>query len=121
MIDLETLLVMPSIPLTFAPYDVEASLEGRLYVDGTPTSPSYINQIDSATGAIQTTFGYTVSPTLLEISPDRRTLYAGVVLTSGEKLRSLMSQQSIRSLSKPPTASTTSDPPMVLLLVMTAP
>ncbi|MEN3369023.1 MAG: large repetitive protein [Verrucomicrobiota bacterium] len=81
VIDLNTLQVLPSLPAPFFPYDVEEGLDHRLYVtslSGTNASHG-IMQIDALTGVVQGYVGSSIFDGygLIEISPDRKTLYFG--------------------------------------------
>lgn len=74
--DLNTLTLMPDLPTPVRPSQIREGLSGRMYVSGGDgQGNSGIFQIDSATGAVQrvlTNLGY-----VIEISPDRKTLFAG--------------------------------------------
>ena len=84
IIDLESLDNLPTFHVQFEPSDLEEGLGNRLYVSGPGTT---VAQIDSTTGEFQ---AYLIDdgpvPFLLEISPDRRTLYAGSMTFGPEEL-----------------------------------
>jgi YVTN family beta-propeller protein len=80
-IDLNTLTVLPSLPVPQAPFEIEAGVNNQLYM--TPAGywlPASLMQV-SSTGTSASLFsgGLTVySADLLQISPDRKTLYLGI-------------------------------------------
>jgi DNA-binding beta-propeller fold protein YncE len=84
--DTSTFEVLDSLPVSVQPGDVRVGLENRLYV--TPAIHSGgIMQIDAETGEFQDEFSFGVfiySNGMLEISPDRESLYfANVGLSPG--------------------------------------
>ena len=77
LLDLNALTVRGTFSLVNAPVAIAAGLGGRLYVSASPDGFSTaIYQLDSATGAVQTTFnsGY-YGNDILTISPDGKTLF----------------------------------------------
>jgi YVTN family beta-propeller protein len=84
VIDLNTLLVLPSLPAPAPPYDIKEGSGHRLYVTSISESPIIqIMQIDGETGAFQRWFGGFVFPSgLLEITPDRNTLFYATTTVS---------------------------------------
>jgi WD40 repeat protein len=78
VIDLSTLTARQALPVPFPTFDIEAGLSGRLFVTSWGANwGSQIVQIDSDTGVLLTPFPGTLPSGLLEISPDRNTLYIG--------------------------------------------
>jgi YVTN family beta-propeller protein len=81
IVDLNALQTLPSFSAPVRPHDIEEGAEHRLYL--TPddeTTPNGIMQIDGNTGTFQNTFGSSVSVYrrgLVEVSPDRNTLFFG--------------------------------------------
>ncbi len=80
VIDLETLERVRTMALVHTPSDIEAGLNGRLYI----ANPSgELLQVNAETGEVEASlFGAGTSPEL-EISPDRKTLYSGQTGQSG--------------------------------------
>jgi putative Ig domain-containing protein len=81
-VDLETLAPLPDIVTTVRPSQIREGLQGRLYVTGWENGAAGMFQVDPATGATQTHFtpapaGYESFSYLMEITPDRKTLFAG--------------------------------------------
>lgn len=77
IIDLDTLTVLPGLLVGEKPYQIEAGLGNRLYV--TPLIEDYdLLQIDATTGATEGVLdSFPYRNGLLQISPDRNTLYFG--------------------------------------------
>ena len=73
VVDLNTLTTGPSLTLPGAAQTVLAGPSGRLYV--TLTNSSYLFQVDTTTGAVQTPFGMYFSGAPLLLGPDGKTLY----------------------------------------------
>jgi YVTN family beta-propeller protein len=78
VIDLNTLTTLPSLSTPLLPSDIEEGPAHRLYVSPNNQSNG-IMQIDSDTGTFQTYFGgFSVYyGAVLEVSPDRKTLFFG--------------------------------------------
>ncbi|CAN5616850.1 hypothetical protein BH20VER1_BH20VER1_25060 [soil metagenome] len=77
-VDLVTLTPVATLSIPHPAVDVEAGLEGRLYVTS-PGGQIGIMQIDSSTGALQASFAPTAQARqgFLEMSADKKTLYFG--------------------------------------------
>jgi len=86
VLDLNTLTVLPSLPISQKPYHVEAGLEDRLYV--TPAGSGALLQVNAITGATEATIEPSTYSRLLQISPDRRTLYDADTGISPSSMRS---------------------------------
>ena len=83
-LDLTTLKLLPDLPTTVQPVQVREGLDGRFYVTGFENGVRGVFQINGATGATEAHFtpappGYEVLDCTMEISPDRRTVYAGTL------------------------------------------
>ncbi len=76
IIDLDALTVLPELPIEFAPRDIEAGLDDRLYVAPVASSNNLI-QVDATSGDTQSILGSYYENGFLEISPDRKSLYFG--------------------------------------------
>jgi DNA-binding beta-propeller fold protein YncE len=78
VIDLNTLTTLPSLPTPVLPYDIEEGPARRLYVSPN-TQGDGIMQINGDTGEFQTYLSgfFAYSGAVLEVSPDRNTLFAG--------------------------------------------
>ncbi len=75
VIDLQTLAALPSLPAPFATADVATGLENRLFVTAWNRRLTNIEQIDSSTGKLLAAFPSALPNGLLQVSPDRKTLY----------------------------------------------
>jgi YVTN family beta-propeller protein len=79
VVDLDTLTTLPSLPAPKRPFDIEEGGDHKLYLSQIEPAPldGGIMRIDAETGEFETAFGGTEvnSQCLLEISPDRRTLF----------------------------------------------
>jgi len=84
-IDLQSLTFLPSTLLNFPPVRIRAGLNNRFYItqyDGF-SGQTNIYQVDGTTGAIQQTIWQSTRGSMIEISPDRRTLYAAAPTYNG--------------------------------------
>jgi YVTN family beta-propeller protein len=78
VIDLNTLTALPSFATPLLPYDIKEGSGHLLYV--TPSSQGFngMMQIDGDTGVFQKYFGgYTYDGSVLEVTPDLKTLFVG--------------------------------------------
>ena len=84
-IDLQSLTFLSPILLTFPPVQVRAGLNNRLYItQGDGFSGQFnIYQVDATSGAIQRTIWQSTDGSMIEISPDRRMLYAASPTSNG--------------------------------------
>jgi hypothetical protein len=76
VIDLDSLAVVSTISTSFYPKLLREGADGRLYL--THYNGPEVLQVDAETGAILSHFGSTTNPgpaLLIELSPDRKTLY----------------------------------------------
>ncbi len=98
IIDLDTLSVLPKLAIGFAPHDVEAGLDDRLYIAPVDQfGDGDLVQVDGVTGMTQSVLG-TYSQGLLEMSPDRKSLYFGESVTGSPSLNRYDVSTSIPSL-----------------------
>jgi YVTN family beta-propeller protein len=78
IVDLNSLTTLPSYSTPSLPYDIEEGPSHRLYVTPKSQTSNGIMQIDGDTGTLQKSFGgFVYSGSLLEVSPDRNTLFYG--------------------------------------------
>ena len=88
-LDLTALKILPDLPTTVQPVQVREGLGGRFYVTGFENGVRGVFQINGATGATEAHFtpappGYEVFDCTMEISSDRRTVYAGMLGPANE-------------------------------------
>ena len=74
VIDLDSLLAKPSLPVPFATYDVATGMDDRLFVATVADGPPIV-QVNGSTGEILAPFPSGLARGLLQVSPDRKTLY----------------------------------------------
>ncbi len=77
VIDLDTLVIKPSLPAPFPTFDIAAGMENRLFVTSWGDSETSMAQLDSSTGELLAPFPWLPGSGYLQISPDRGTLYFG--------------------------------------------
>lgn len=99
VIDLDALVARPSLPAPFPTFDVAAGMDNRLFVTSWGDFTAEIAQLDSSTGELLTPFPTGLPYGLLQVSPDRKTLYLGTTAFTPPTLYSL---------------DVSSDPPVVL-------
>lgn len=92
-LDLTTLKILPDIATTVEPVQVREGLDGRFYVTGLVDGVGGVFQINGATGVTEAHFtpappGYEVLACTIELSPDRRTLYVGILGSESQPVAS---------------------------------
>ena len=77
VIDLDSMEAKPSLPAPFPSFDVAAGIDNRLFVTSWGDFSVDIAQLDSTTGDLLAPFPSGLFYGLLQMSPDRETLYLG--------------------------------------------
>lgn len=77
VIDLDALVTKPSLPAPFPTFDIAAGMDNRLFVTSWGDFAAEIAQLDSSTGDLLAPFPSGLPYGLLQVSPDRKTLYLG--------------------------------------------
>jgi YVTN family beta-propeller protein len=75
VIDLDALQAKSSLPAPFPGFDVAVGMDNRLFVTSWGDFPADIAQVDSTTGDLLAPFPRGLPYGLLQVSPDRKTLY----------------------------------------------
>ena len=75
VIDLDSMEAKPSLPAPFPSFDLAAGMDNRLFVTSWGDFPADIVQVDSITGDVLAPFPRGLFYGLLQMSPDRKTLY----------------------------------------------
>lgn len=84
VVDLDAGAFLPSLPAPFPTLDVEVSASGSLFVSvwdyaGSSHSAAGVAELSGTTGGLIRTFPGTVTPSFIDLSPDRKTLFVGPI------------------------------------------